>query len=118
MAEATYRYIRKSCDYIIRLNCKIDTMLDSGAVLQAERVFLFGSQDEIFHMLQNRLNEKGMPFEYIKTPKEIEDCLHSGEEIRAFLDVQFKSVVLVWQPITVDLSADMAACVINLLEGM
>ncbi len=63
-AEATYRYVVKSYRFINNINDKIDFLLNSHKISEMGEVILFGDNDEICEMLEEKFNKQNITYVY------------------------------------------------------
>ena len=70
-AEASYKYIVNSYNYISEVNIKIDEILESEYLREISRLVLFGKQDEIYQILKDKLNQKKIDYLGIQTEDEL-----------------------------------------------
>lgn len=87
--RTTYKYIVNSYNYIRKINIKIDRVIVENTQEGLKSVVLFGSGDEIYTLLQKKLNTHNIPFVHIVSIKNLNNtCRNNKNGTR----------IILWEP--------------------
>lgn len=103
--EETYKCIIESYRYINTLNSRIDSLLNYKCNEKFDEIVLLCERDEIFELIENKLNERNFNYRSI-------DKIEDIDEIKD-LD---KILILIWQPNYINSINDIRNPCTNLLD--
>ncbi|MCR4436287.1 MAG: winged helix-turn-helix transcriptional regulator [Clostridiales bacterium] len=123
-AALTYNYIVESYRLINDIDSKIGLIIDSYRHNAAQEVLAFGSRDEILQILENKLRQIGVAYQYIQSLDDLLQSLNKktcgmgagsgfAEENGKAAD---KALIIVWQPAYSEMLHINAIQHVNLLD--
>src|SRR5690554_587036 len=97
-SKRTYKYIKNSYDYIIQISYKVQEMYDKARALEVKQIYLYGPQNEVYHIIKLALKTQKIPFKHTsdKDALDKDDLVmiwESGDEQR--LDGIFKVINII-----------------------
>ena len=104
-ADETYKCIIESCRFINEVNSKIDYLINSKFLRKVDEIVLLCKKDEIYELIESKLNERKMRYSII--------C--KVEDINKIEDVS-KIMILIWQPEYINSIKDIKTQYTNLLD--
>lgn len=116
--EATYRYILNSYKYINEVDQKIYLLFQRENIREADYIYLFGEQDEIFRLLQNKIGLTNNNYFVASSYEELKNIIEMNDSIVKPIDNKKESVILVWHPDYYSILCDSKKTIINVLDNL
>ena len=65
-SKLTYRYIKSSYEYILKISDKVRDFCEQAEKLGIKRIYLYGPQNEVYHIIKLALDKEKIPYSYIE----------------------------------------------------